>query len=372
MVDHHDAEEPFLAGLIKHVCQIRPLILANRSGGEKRQGRHAGIHADQSEGAPSAHVGKTRDLLSVRRIRAHVGRKNLEHVRQGAADIGIMVARYDRDSFRRAQTCDAGMGIGEFRRETDIDEIPRQRDVIRLVGDDIVENRFEHIHVMDGGAGTMPIERTGEPLVQKRAQGQLRQGADMGVGKMGEGEDQAKGPARNAASVSPLGAAASSGSFPVPVTLRPHERVMRWVFHRWFRLTRGMTMGVRAAVFDKEGRVYLVRHTYMPGWHLPGGGIEGGQCAREALDMELAEEGHIRLLSEPDLFGIYQNRIAAPRDHVLLYVVRDFEQAGPRAPDRELAETGFFALDALPEHTTAATRRRLREILEGLAPARFW
>lgn len=189
---------------------------------------------------------------------------------------------------------------------------------------------------------------------------------------MGEGENQTGNLARGAGVVSPLGAAASSGSFPPVVRLSPRERALRWLFHRWFRLTRGMTMGVRAAVLDGEGRVFLVRHTYMPGWHLPGGGIEGGQCAREALDMELSEEGHIRLLGEPELFGVYQNRVAAPRDHVLLYVVRAFEQERPRLPDRELAETGFFPLCALPDETTPATRRRLREVLEGLAPAPFW
>jgi hypothetical protein len=38
----------------------------------------------------------------------------------------------------------------------------------------------------------------------------------------------------------------------------------------WFRLRRPLTLGVRAAVFDGEGRIALVRHTYTPGWHLPG------------------------------------------------------------------------------------------------------
>ncbi len=154
--------------------------------------------------------------------------------------------------------------------------------------------------------------------------------------------------------------------------LKPHHRLLRSALHVWFRLTRGMTMGVRAMVLDAEGRVFLVRHSYIPGWHLPGGGIEAGQSAREALAMELHEEGSIVLESEPVLFGVYLNRHAAPRDHVLLYIVRGFRQTAPRLPDREIVETGFFALDALPEGTTRGTRRRLDEVLAGAEPAQVW
>lgn len=152
--------------------------------------------------------------------------------------------------------------------------------------------------------------------------------------------------------------------------------LFRWVLHRvihvWFLLSRGMTMGVRAMVLDGEGRVFLVRHSYVPGWHFPGGGIELGQDAFAALEMELREEGNLVLAGEPQLFGVYFNPVASRRDHVLLYVVRAFRQTGPRAPDREIVETGFFSLDALPEGTTRATRQRLAEVLDGVAATQRW
>lgn len=149
-------------------------------------------------------------------------------------------------------------------------------------------------------------------------------------------------------------------------------RVLKRVLHVWFFLTRGMTMGVRAMVLDSEGQVFLVRHSYVPGWHLPGGGIEHGQDAVSALEMELREEGNLVIDGAPQLFGIYFNPGGSRRDHVLLYVIREFRQSGPRLPDREIVECGFFPLYALPAGTTGATRRRLREVLDQQMPTATW
>jgi 8-oxo-dGTP pyrophosphatase MutT (NUDIX family) len=134
-------------------------------------------------------------------------------------------------------------------------------------------------------------------------------------------------------------------------------------------LTRSMTLGVRALVIDREGRVFLVRHTYVKGWYLPGGGVERGETVLQSLVRELEEEGAIRLTGEPELRGLCLN---TARDHVALYVVRAFAQDAPKAPDMEIAETGFFAPDALPEGATPATRARIAEILGGAAQSSRW
>jgi ADP-ribose pyrophosphatase YjhB (NUDIX family) len=143
-------------------------------------------------------------------------------------------------------------------------------------------------------------------------------------------------------------------------------------FHLFFVATRPMTLGVRAAVFDAKSRVFLIRHTYVPGWHFPGGGVERGETALDALARELAEEGNIAVEEEPRLHGLFFNQAVSPRDHVALYIVRRFAQSAPRGADYEIAETGFFARDALPEGTSRATRARLSEILDGAALARTW
>ena len=55
-----------------------------------------------------------------------------------------------------------------------------------------------------------------------------------------------------------------------------------------------------------------------------------------------------------------------------LYVTRAFRQIAPHRPDREIAEAGFFSLDALPETTTRGTRARIAEVLQGAAPSAYW
>lgn len=144
------------------------------------------------------------------------------------------------------------------------------------------------------------------------------------------------------------------------------QRLLTRVMHLYFRFARGMTLGVRGAVLNDRGEVFLVRHGYTPGWHLPGGGVEVGETLEEALAKELREEGNVVVTGTPALHGVCFNRRASRRDHVAVYVVRDFSVTGVKAPDREIVEAGFFPLADLPEGTTPATRRRLAEIAGGL------
>lgn len=150
------------------------------------------------------------------------------------------------------------------------------------------------------------------------------------------------------------------------------QRVQIRVLHSYFRFARGMTLGVRAAVLNDAGEVFLIRHTYTPGWQLPGGGVEAGETLNEALAKELREEACIRLSGPATLHGIYFNRKVSRRDHVVLYVVRDFVVDEIKKPDMEIAEARFFPLDALPDGLTPATRRRLAEIAEGAVAATEW
>ena len=144
------------------------------------------------------------------------------------------------------------------------------------------------------------------------------------------------------------------------------------LFHWYFLFKRPMTLGVRAIVEDEEGQILLVRHTYVEGWYLPGGGVENGQTMEQALAMELREEVNIEEMGEVELYGIYLNRHASRRDHVGLYLCKDWRNMGQFTANREIAEIGFFPLDDLPENTTAGTRQRLDEIYRGAKLSTIW
>lgn len=133
-----------------------------------------------------------------------------------------------------------------------------------------------------------------------------------------------------------------------------------------------MTLGVRAVVVNADGHVFLIKHSYVPGWHLPGGGVETGETLLESLARELAEEGNIRLAGLPEFHGVYLNAHVSRRDHVALYVVRAFHQDGLPQPNHEIVAHGFFAPDALPDDTTRGTRARIAEVLAQHPPSERW
>ncbi len=155
------------------------------------------------------------------------------------------------------------------------------------------------------------------------------------------------------------------GQETVPARLR--EAIVGRILHFYWRFARGLTLGVRRLVIDDRRRIFLVHHSYVRGWHLPGGGVEVGETMLEALGRELAEEGNIALTGPPQFHGVFFNPRVSRRDHVALFVIRDFRQDAPFQPTREIRAAGFFPLDELPNDTTAGTRARIAEVL-GAAP----
>jgi ADP-ribose pyrophosphatase YjhB (NUDIX family) len=123
---------------------------------------------------------------------------------------------------------------------------------------------------------------------------------------------------------------------------------------------KGVTLGVRGQVFDESGRLLLIRHSYVPGWHFPGGGVELGETAAASVERELAEEGGVALAGEPTLLGLFRNPEWTVGNHIAFF------DAGPwrPCPSRwgvEIEAAEFFPPEALPSDAHASVRRRLAE-----------
>lgn len=133
------------------------------------------------------------------------------------------------------------------------------------------------------------------------------------------------------------------------------------IFNIWHKISRPMTLGVRIAAFNKQGEVFLVKHTYVDGWHFPGGGVERNQTMLQAMRDELRQEGNLICVSDPKIIGMYHNRKYSNRDHVAFYSCQ-VEQEEIKPSDMEIAESNFFSVDELPEETTMAVIARLNEM----------
>ncbi len=149
------------------------------------------------------------------------------------------------------------------------------------------------------------------------------------------------------------------------IAASPIPALIYRLLRAWQGLARPLTVGVRALVVDDQGRVLLIRHSYCPGWHLPGGRVNKGETAAAAAIRELSEETGLKTQVLPRLLGLYGRFRHGGSDHVAVYVVEYW--TGTLQPDGlEVAEAGFFALGHLPEGTSQPTLRRLREY-RGLA-----
>lgn len=152
---------------------------------------------------------------------------------------------------------------------------------------------------------------------------------------------------------------------------RAVEPLARPFVFAWFKLARGLTLGVRGIVLDADGRVLLIEHTYVHGWHLPGGGVEKAETAQTALERELVEEAGVRLTGPATLVGIHSNHAHHPNDHVLTYLCPEWEPCRPTSRG-EVSQIGWFPLDALPEGLRPGHRRRIEEALLGAPPSTLW
>lgn len=144
-----------------------------------------------------------------------------------------------------------------------------------------------------------------------------------------------------------------------------HSLFVARFLHRFQRLfwslTGQLTVGVRLLAVE-NGKVLLVRHSYVDGWYLPGGGVQAKESLEEAVRREAAEEVGADLGSM-QLFGVYSNFFEGKSDHIVVFLCREFSWQA--VSNREIECVNCFELDGLPEGTSPGTRRRIEEYVVG-------
>lgn len=149
-----------------------------------------------------------------------------------------------------------------------------------------------------------------------------------------------------------------------------------YAYHRVARLTRygrwPLTIGVRVLVRKGADEVLLVRHTYTPGWHFPGGAVDRRETASDAAVRELREEALIEAVGPPRLMGIFLSTTQMKSDHILLFEIPEWRQVEGKARPLEIAEATFFPIRDLPKGTTGGTRRRVAEALGEAEAGPVW
>lgn len=125
----------------------------------------------------------------------------------------------------------------------------------------------------------------------------------------------------------------------------------------------------RAAVFDDEERILMVRETADGRWTLPGGWIDVGESPREAVEREVREETGYRVRARK-LAAVYDKlrhgHPPAPDHAYLLFFLCDLEGGRP-ATSVETTEVGWFAIGSLPELSLGrATRPQIERMRDHL------
>lgn len=151
--------------------------------------------------------------------------------------------------------------------------------------------------------------------------------------------------------------------------ISPFARLAYWVHLGWLWLVRPLVLGVRVVAL-RDDKVLLVRHTYHPGWLLPGGMVKRGEMLAAAARREMREETGLEL-GEIQLQGVYTNFHDFKSDHVAVFTCRDLPSAPAHAGGWEIAEVGEFSIAGLPEELLPGHRRRIEEFLQGQARPGF-
>ncbi|MBL8051545.1 MAG: NUDIX domain-containing protein [Anaerolineales bacterium] len=124
---------------------------------------------------------------------------------------------------------------------------------------------------------------------------------------------------------------------------------------------RPVRMGVRVMMIQDD-KVLLIRHTYLNGWFMPGGGLNRNESLEQAARREAKEETGAEL-GEITLLGVFTNYLQWKTDHTVVFLCKEFKITGKS--DAEIAELKQFSLNELPKSVYPSHRKLLEEYNTG-------
>ncbi|MBL8063062.1 MAG: NUDIX domain-containing protein [Anaerolineales bacterium] len=134
-----------------------------------------------------------------------------------------------------------------------------------------------------------------------------------------------------------------------------YYKILYFFYKVYCFLLRPIRMGVRVLMLQDD-KVWMIRHTYMSGWHLPGGGLKKWESLDQAARREAREETGAEL-GDISLLGTFTAHVQWNTDHTIVFLCKDFKITGKS--DGEIAEVRVFPLDALPENVFRPHRHLL-------------
>ena len=139
-------------------------------------------------------------------------------------------------------------------------------------------------------------------------------------------------------------------------------KLKRWTMtfsHPRFSVTAG------AIITDDRNRVLLLKHRFRPGsgWGIPGGYIDKGEQAEEALRRELREEAGLEV---EDVEILAARTFQRPQQVEIVFLCRAIGE--PQQLNYEIEKAEWFVIDNLPSSLPKDQRKLLEQALHNGAP----
>ena len=142
------------------------------------------------------------------------------------------------------------------------------------------------------------------------------------------------------------------------------KRIFLSFLHKYFLFSRPLTMGGRCVIVNEDNEIYLVEHSYISGWYLPGGGVAVGESAENAIKREVTEETVLVLTGLLQLVGVYHCNSITERYHVVVFLSKTFETNRSQIESFEIKSGRFFSINSLPPDIDSDSKGWIFDALE--------